>query len=84
VRKTTIATDEFPQRPFQPRPTPSFHKFPPLHHGSQFIKTALVKPGVPMEVILNKESKRKTPFELAIRKGERFFSDAATKMVLFD
>uniref|UniRef100_A0A915BBA6 Hypoxia up-regulated protein 1 n=2 Tax=Parascaris univalens TaxID=6257 RepID=A0A915BBA6_PARUN len=45
--------------------------------GSQYMKMALVKPGVPMEIVLNKESRRKTPNLIAIRDGERFFGDAA-------
>lgn len=48
--------------------------------GSQYIKVGLVKPGVPMEIVLNKDSRRKTPFALGIRNGERFFSDAAAQM----
>ncbi|VDM23372.1 unnamed protein product [Toxocara canis] len=45
--------------------------------GSQFMKIALVKPGVPMEIVLNKESRRKTPNLVAIRNGERYFGEAA-------
>uniref|UniRef100_A0A1I7XTM9 DUF727 domain-containing protein n=1 Tax=Heterorhabditis bacteriophora TaxID=37862 RepID=A0A1I7XTM9_HETBA len=45
--------------------------------GSQFIKVGLVKPGTPMEIVLNKESRRKTPNLLSIRNGERLFGDAA-------
>lgn len=45
--------------------------------GSQFIKIALVKPGVPMEIVLNKESRRKTPNLIGMKAGERFFGDAA-------
>ncbi|CAI4226902.1 unnamed protein product [Auanema sp. JU1783] len=45
--------------------------------GSQFIKVGLVKPGVPMEIVLNKESRRKTPNVLSIRNGERLFGDPA-------
>ncbi|KAL6733177.1 hypothetical protein Aduo_003847 [Ancylostoma duodenale] len=45
--------------------------------GSQFLKVGLVKPGVPMEIVLNKESQRKTPNVLSIRNGERLFGDAA-------
>lgn len=52
--------------------------------GSQYIKIGLVKPGVPMEIVLNKESQRKTPFLVAIRNGERFFSDAAVAIVYFN
>ncbi|CAJ0607927.1 unnamed protein product [Cylicocyclus nassatus] len=45
--------------------------------GSQFIKVGFIKPGVPMEIVLNKESRRKTPNVLSIRNGERLFGDAA-------
>lgn len=45
--------------------------------GSEFIKIGLVKPGVPMDIVLNRESKRKTPNVLAIRKGEREFGSDA-------
>jgi len=49
--------------------------------GVEFMKMALVKPGVPMETILNRESQRKTPFALTIRNDERFFGDEALKKV---
>lgn len=49
--------------------------------GSQFMKIGLVKPGVPMEIVLNKESRRKTPTIVALRNGERFFGDVAAQMV---
>ncbi|KAJ1353311.1 hypothetical protein KIN20_009916 [Parelaphostrongylus tenuis] len=45
--------------------------------GSEFIKIGLVKPGVPMEIVLNKESRRKTPNVLVIRNNERLFAEAA-------
>jgi len=46
--------------------------------GSEFIKIAIVKPGVPMEIVLNKESNRKTPSIVTIRDdGERSFGEAA-------
>ncbi|VDO20474.1 unnamed protein product [Heligmosomoides polygyrus] len=37
----------------------------------------MIKPGVPMEIVLNKESHRKTPNVLSIRNDERLFGDAA-------
>lgn len=37
----------------------------------------LSQPGVPMEIALNKESKRKTPVVIAFRDGERTFGDDA-------
>lgn len=36
-----------------------------------------IQPGVPMEIALNKESKRKTPVTIAFRNGERTFGEDA-------
>eukprot|EP00112_Aurelia_sp_Birch-Aquarium-sp1_P011540 Seg2425.2 transcript_id=Seg2425.2/GoldUCD/mRNA.D3Y31 product="Hypoxia up-regulated protein 1" protein_id=Seg2425.2/GoldUCD/D3Y31 len=48
-----------------------------LDLGSEWIKIAIVKPGVPMEIALNKESRRKTPNVVAFKDNERHFSDPA-------
>lgn len=45
--------------------------------GSEWMKIAIVSPGVPMEVILNTDSQRKTPLAIAFRDGERFVGDSA-------
>ena len=45
--------------------------------GSEFMKIGIVKPGVPMEIVLNKESKRKTPLVVSLRGTEREFSSLA-------
>ncbi|XP_054853682.1 hypoxia up-regulated protein 1 [Eublepharis macularius] len=45
--------------------------------GSESLKIALVKPGVPMEIVLNKESRRKTPVAVALKENERLFGDSA-------
>ncbi|XP_015183602.1 PREDICTED: hypoxia up-regulated protein 1 isoform X2 [Polistes dominula] len=45
--------------------------------GSEWMKVAIVSPGVPMEIALNKESKRKTPATIAFRDGERTFGEDA-------
>ncbi|XP_015126610.1 hypoxia up-regulated protein 1 isoform X2 [Diachasma alloeum] len=45
--------------------------------GSEWMKVAIVSPGVPMEIALNKESKRKTPAVIAFREDERFFGEDA-------
>ncbi|CAB4005469.1 hypoxia up-regulated 1-like, partial [Paramuricea clavata] len=45
--------------------------------GSEFMKIAIVKPGVPMEVALNIESRRKTPLVVSMKDDERLFSDPA-------
>ncbi|XP_039293804.1 hypoxia up-regulated protein 1 isoform X4 [Nilaparvata lugens] len=52
--------------------------------GTEWMKVAIVSPGVPMEIALNKESKRKTPVAIAFRDGERTFGeDALTVGVRF-
>uniref|UniRef100_A0A3Q3VXS3 Hypoxia up-regulated protein 1 n=1 Tax=Mola mola TaxID=94237 RepID=A0A3Q3VXS3_MOLML len=45
--------------------------------GSEWMKIAIVKPGVPMEIILNKESRRKTPTAVCLKENERLFGDSA-------
>lgn len=52
-----------------------------IDFGSQWIKIALVKPGVPMEMVLNEESRRKTPNLIIIKDNERLFGDAALAYV---
>ncbi|GFU52564.1 hypoxia up-regulated protein 1 [Nephila pilipes] len=48
-----------------------------LDIGSEWMKVAIVSPGVPMEIALNRESQRKTPVVVSFREGERIFSDPA-------
>lgn len=45
--------------------------------GSEFMKVAIVKPGIPMEIVLNEDSDRKTSTIVALRDGERYFGKAA-------
>ncbi|XP_031166612.1 hypoxia up-regulated protein 1 [Sander lucioperca] len=45
--------------------------------GSEWMKTAIVKPGVPMEIVLNKESRRKTPTAVCLKENERLLGDNA-------
>ena len=45
--------------------------------GSEFMKVAIVKPGVPMEIAMDKESQRKTQTVVSIRDGERLFGNPA-------
>nr|XP_027225692.1 hypoxia up-regulated protein 1-like [Penaeus vannamei] len=55
-----------------------------IDFGSEWIKVAVVAPGVPMEIVLNKESKRKTPGAVSFRNGERTFGeDALTTGIRF-
>ncbi|XP_034462158.1 hypoxia up-regulated protein 1 isoform X3 [Hippoglossus hippoglossus] len=48
--------------------------------GSEWMKMAIVKPGVPMEIVLNKESRRKTPIAVCLKENERLFGDNALGM----
>ncbi|XP_029428226.1 hypoxia up-regulated protein 1 [Rhinatrema bivittatum] len=50
--------------------------------GSEWMKIAIVKPGVPMEIVLNKESRRKTPVIVALKENERLFGDNAIGMAM--
>lgn len=48
--------------------------------GSEWMKIGIVSPGVPMEIVLNKESKRKTPAVVAFRDGVRTFGEDAVNV----
>lgn len=48
--------------------------------GSEWMKVAIVKPGVPMEIVLNKESRRKTPMAVCLKENERLLGDSALGM----
>lgn len=45
--------------------------------GSEWMKVGVVSQGVPMEIALNKESKRKTPSAIAFRDGDRVVGEDA-------
>lgn len=45
--------------------------------GAEWMKVAVVSPGVPMEIALNPESKRKTSVAVSIKDGERKFGSDA-------
>ncbi|CAF4364800.1 unnamed protein product, partial [Rotaria magnacalcarata] len=49
--------------------------------GIEYMKIAIVKPGIPMEIVLNKESRRKTPVIVAIKGKDREFGEAAISRV---
>lgn len=48
--------------------------------GSRFIKVGLAKIGV-LDIVLNKNSERKSLFAIGIKNGERFFGEDAIKLV---
>jgi hypoxia up-regulated 1 len=52
--------------------------------GSEFFKVSLVKPGMPLDIVLNIESKRKTATMVGYNDGEQLFSGAAANTVRRD
>jgi hypoxia up-regulated 1 len=54
-----------------------------IDFGQEWFKVSLVKPGVPLDIVLNKESKRKTRSIVAIREGQRVFDSEAVNVVSF-
>ena len=49
--------------------------------GTEGFKGVLVKPGVPMEIVLNSETQRKTPAAVAIVNNQRVFGEDALTTV---
>ena len=52
-----------------------------IDYGSDFIKASLMKPGVPFDVLLNKDSKRKINSVVSWKKGDRLFGQDAFNIV---
>ncbi|EEB86985.1 hypothetical protein MPER_15875, partial [Moniliophthora perniciosa FA553] len=48
-----------------------------IDYGSDWIKASLMKPGVPFDVLLNKDSKRKIQASVAWKKSDRLFGGDA-------
>ncbi|KAG0263123.1 Hypoxia up-regulated protein 1 [Actinomortierella ambigua] len=51
-----------------------------IDYGTEWFKVGLVKPRVPFEIVLNAESKRKTPSVITIRGKDRAFSSEALNL----
>jgi len=52
-----------------------------IDYGADFIKASLMKPGIPFDVLLNKDSKRKIHSSVAWKKGDRLFGQDAAHLV---
>ncbi|CAG8741863.1 16987_t:CDS:2, partial [Racocetra fulgida] len=48
-----------------------------VDYGTNWFKVGLVKPGIPLDIVLNRDSKRKTPSVLTIRGEERIYGTDA-------
>jgi hypothetical protein len=49
--------------------------------GSENLKMSLVKPGVPFDVLMNRDSKRKTPATITLRGDDRWVGGDAANLV---
>jgi hypothetical protein len=52
-----------------------------IDYGSDYIKASLIKPGMPFDVLLDKDSKRKIRSSVAWKNGERLFGQDAFNLV---
>lgn len=52
-----------------------------IDYGSDFMKASLMKPGVPFDVLLNKDSKRKIQSSVAWKRDDRLFGGDAFNVV---
>ena len=54
-----------------------------IDFGTDWYKVAVIKPGIPLEVVLNKDSKRKTEAVVTIREGIRYFGSDGVSLVRY-
>ena len=52
-----------------------------IDYGSDWIKASLMKPGLPFDVLLNKDSKRKIQSSVAWKRDDRLFGSDAANLV---
>jgi hypoxia up-regulated 1 len=52
-----------------------------IDYGADWIKASLMKPGVPFDVLLNKDSKRKIQAAVGWKRTERLFGSDAANLV---
>lgn len=52
-----------------------------IDYGTDWFKVGLIKPGMPLDVALNKDSKRKTQSVVTIRHDERIYGSDAISLV---
>ncbi len=52
-----------------------------IDYGTDWFKVSIVKPGVPLDIVLNRESKRKTSSIVALRSNIRHMGSDAVALV---
>lgn len=54
-----------------------------IDYGTEWTKAALVKPGIPLEIVLTKDTKRKEQSVIAFKGDERLYGGDAANLVGF-
>ena len=54
-----------------------------IDYGGEWIKASVIKPGVPFDVLLNRDSKRKIQSSVAWKGEDRLFGGDAFSVVCF-
>lgn len=62
-------------------PQATFASVLAIDYGSDWTKASLMKPGVPFDVLLNKDSKRKIQSVVGWKKSDRLFGSDAYNLV---
>ena len=52
-----------------------------VDYGTEWTKAALVKPGIPLQIVLTKDTKRKEQSVVAFKQAERFYGTDAFNLV---
>jgi len=53
-----------------------------IDYGTDWYKVSIVMPGIPLDIVLNRESKRKTAATICFRDGIRYFGSDAINLVM--
>jgi len=53
-----------------------------IDYGTEWTKAALVKPGIPLQIVLTKDSKRKEQSVVGFKRQERLYGTDAFNLVL--
>ena len=54
-----------------------------IDYGTEWTKAALVKPGIPLQIVLTKDTKRKEQSVVSFKKQERLYGADAFNMVFY-
>lgn len=52
-----------------------------IDYGTEWFKVGLIKPGIPLDVALNKDSKRKTQAMVTLREDQRVYGSDSLALV---